>query len=98
MKKLREGRASSMPDYYNYQGVVQILDVTETTLVELQKKGSLDPTPKAGRLFLSSHQMYRLRLVVHMAQTEKINSPEAFEKLEEQWTAPDAALWNWLPW
>jgi hypothetical protein len=83
-----------MPDYYNYQRVVQISGVTETTLVELQQHGFLEPTVKAGKLFLSSHQMYRLPLALNKARTDKINLLEAFKKLEERWIAPDTSLRN----
>jgi hypothetical protein len=83
-----------MADYYNFHRVTQMFGVTEATLVELQVKGFLDPTVKGGRLFLSSHQVYRLRVALHKAQEDKITLLQAFEQLEERWEARTVEVQN----
>ena len=83
-----------MADYYNFHRVSQMFGVTEAVLVELQVKGFLDPTVKGGRLFLSSHQVYRLRMALREAQKEKISLLAACEKLEQRWDAPTAEVQN----
>jgi len=62
-----------MADYYNFQQVVQMCGIAESTLEQLQSKGLLEPTVKRGRPFLSSQQVYRLRIAVHQASEEKID-------------------------
>jgi hypothetical protein len=45
-----------MADYYNFQQVVQMCGIAESTLEQLPSKGLLEPTLKRGRPFLSSQQ------------------------------------------
>jgi len=81
-----------MADYYNFQQVVQMCGIAESTLEQLQSKGLLEPTVKRGRPFLSSHQVYRLRIAVHQASEEKIDLQEALARVEERWLAQTVAL------
>ena len=81
-----------MADYYNFQQVVQICGIAESTLAQLQNKGLLEPTVKRGRPFLSSQQVYRLRIAVHQASEEKIDLQEALARVEERWLAQTVAL------
>lgn len=60
-----------MADYYNFQQVVQMCGIAESTLEQLQSKGLLEPTVKRGRPFLSLQQVYRLRIAVHQASERK---------------------------
>jgi hypothetical protein len=70
-----------MADYYYFQQVVQICGFPEATLWDLQQKGLLEPTVKRGRSFLSSQQVYRLRVAVrHAARKDKIDLLEALKK------------------
>ena len=82
-----------MADYYNFQQVVQMCGIAESTLEQLQSKG-LEPTVKRGRgrPFLSSQQVYRLRIAVHQASEEKIDLQEALARVEERWVAQTVAL------
>jgi DNA-binding transcriptional MerR regulator len=81
-----------MADYYNFQQVVQICGIAESTIAQLQSKGLLEPTIKRGRPFLSSQQVYRLRIAVHQASEEKIDLQEALARVEERWLAQTVAL------
>lgn len=45
------------------------------------------PTVKDGRSFLSSQQLYRLRVAIRWARKEKNDLNEAFQKVEEHWLA-----------
>jgi DNA-binding transcriptional MerR regulator len=81
-----------MADYYNFQQVVQMCGIAESTLEQLQSKGLLEPTVKRGRPFLSSQQVYRLRIGVHQASEEKIDLQEALARVEERWLAQTVAL------
>jgi DNA-binding transcriptional MerR regulator len=81
-----------MADYYNFQQVVQMCGIAESTLEQLQSKGLLEPTVKRGRPFLSSQQVYRLRIAVHQASEEKIDLQEALARVEERWLAQTVAL------
>jgi DNA-binding transcriptional MerR regulator len=81
-----------MADYYNFQQVVQMCGIAESTLEQLQSKGLLEPTVKRGRPFLSSRQVYRLRIAVHQASEEKIDLQEALARVEERWLAQTVAL------
>ena len=81
-----------MADYYNFQQVVQMCGIAESTLEQLQSKGLLEPTVKRGRPFLSSQQVYRLRIAVHRANEEKIDLQEALARVEERWLAQTVAL------
>ena len=76
-----------MADYYNFEQLIQKFGITETTIKNLQTKGFLEPTIKAGRPFLSSQQVYRLRLAVRKAQKDKTDLLEALSKVEERWLA-----------
>ncbi len=76
-----------MADYYTLQQARQTLGITEARLAELQRKGSLVPTVKDGRSFLSSQQLYRLRVAIRWARKEKNDLNEAFQKVEEHWLA-----------
>ena len=80
-----------MADYYNFQQVVQMCGIAESTLEQLQSKGLLEPTVKRGRPFLSSQQVYRLRIAVHQASEEKIDLQEALARVEERWLAQTVA-------
>ncbi len=81
-----------MADYYNFQQVVQMCGIAESTLEQLQSKGLLEPTVKRGRPFLSSQQVYRLRIAVQQASEEKIDLREALSRVEERWLAQTVAL------
>lgn len=81
-----------MADYYNFQQVAQMCGIAESTLEQLQSKGLLEPTVKRGRPFLSSQQVYRLRIAVHQASEEKIDLQEALARVEERWLAQTVAL------
>jgi hypothetical protein len=83
-----------MADYYNFQQVAHICGIAEGTLTQLQNKGLLEPTVKSGRPFLSSQQVYRLRVAVHHAGKEKIALQEALARVEERWLAQTIALRN----
>jgi hypothetical protein len=85
-------RPTVMADYYNFQQVVQMCGIAESTLEQLQSKGLLEPTVKSGRPFLSSRQVYRLRIAVHQASEEKIDLQEALARVEERWLAQTVAL------
>ena len=81
-----------MADYYNFQQVAQICGIAESTLEQLQSKGLLETTVKRGRPFLSSQQVYRLRIAVHQASKEKMDLQEALARVEERWLAQTVAL------
>ena len=81
-----------MADYYNFQQVVQLCGIAESTLEQLQSKGLLEPTVKRGRPFLSSQQVYRMRIAVHQASEGKIDLQEALARVEERWLAQTVAL------
>ena len=76
-----------MPDYYTSQQLAQALGIAETTIIELQKKGLLQPTVKDGRSFFSSRQAHCLRAAVRWARKDKIDLHEAFACVEERWLA-----------
>ncbi len=80
-----------MADYYNFQQLSQMLGITETTIIDLQKKGLLQFTVKNGRAFLSSQQAYRLRVAVRRAHKDKIELFEALSRVEERWLAQSSA-------
>lgn len=48
-----------MADDYNFQQVVQLCGIPESTISELLQQGLLQKTEKGGRAFLSSQQVYR---------------------------------------
>ena len=81
-----------MPDYYNSQQLAQLLGIEEATIMELQRKGLLEPTVKDGRSFLSTQQAYRLRAALRLASKNKIDLLEAFAKVEERWLAQSSSL------
>lgn len=81
-----------MADYYNFAQVVQICGFPEATLLELQQKGLLEPTVKRGRSFLSSQQVYRLRVAVRHARKDKIDLQEALKRVEARWLAQATAF------
>ena len=81
-----------MANYYNFQQVVQMCGIAESTLEQLQSKGLLETTVKRGRLFLSSQQVYRLRIAVHQASEEKIDLQEALARVEKRWLAQTVVL------
>ena len=81
-----------MADYYNFQQVVQMCGIAESTLEQLQSKGLLEPTVKRGRPFLSSQEVYRLRIAVHQASEEKIDLQEALARVEKRWLAQTVVL------
>jgi hypothetical protein len=74
-------------DYYNFEQLTQKFGITEATIKKLQAKGFLEPTIKAGRPFLSSQQVYRLRLAIRKSQKDKVDLLEAISKVEERWLA-----------
>lgn len=76
-----------MADYYNFEQVIQICGVPETTLSELQRNGFLEPTVRSGRSFLSSQQVYRLRVAIRHARKDKIDLQEALKRVEARWLA-----------
>ena len=80
-----------MPDYYTPQQLAQTLGIAETTIIELQKKGLLQPTVKDGRSFFSSRQAHCLRAAVRWARKDKIDLHEAFACVEERWLAHTSA-------
>jgi DNA-binding transcriptional MerR regulator len=80
-----------MADYYNFQQVAQACGISETALTQLQGKGLLEPTVKGGRSFLSSQQVYRLRVAVRHARKDKIDLQEALKRVEERWSAQTIA-------
>jgi len=80
-----------MADYYTFQQATRTLGITEAKITELQRKGVLLPTVKDGRSFLSSQQVYRLRVAVRWARKEKIDLREALAKVEEHWLARSSA-------
>jgi hypothetical protein len=80
-----------MPDYYTFQQAIQTLGITEANITKLQRKGVLLPTVMDGRSFLSSHQVYRLRVAIRWARKDKIDLQEALKKVEEHWLAKSSA-------
>jgi len=80
-----------MPDYYTSQQLAQTLGIAESTIVELQRKGLLQPTVKDGRSFFSSPQAHRLRAAIRWARKDKIDLQEAFARVEERWLAHTSA-------
>ena len=80
-----------MPDYYTSQQLAQALGIAETTIIELQKKGLLQPTVKDGRSFFSSRQAHCLRAAVRWARKGKIDLHVAFACVEERWLAHTSA-------
>ncbi len=80
-----------MSDYYTLQQAAQTLGITESNILELQRKGLLHSTEKDGRSFLSSHQMYRLRVAVRWARKDKIDLQQALQKVEQHWLAKTSA-------
>lgn len=76
-----------MADYYTLQQVSQTLGITEANLAELQRKGLLVPTVKEGKSFLSSQQLYRLRVAIRWARKDKNDLKEALQQVEEHWLA-----------
>jgi hypothetical protein len=80
-----------MPDYYTSQQLAQTIGIAETTIVELQKKGLLQPTVKEGRPFFSSRQAHCLRAAVRWANRDKIELQEAFTRVEARWLAHTTA-------
>ena len=76
-----------MADYYTLQQASQTLGITEARLAELQKKGLLVPTVKDGRSFLSSQQLYRLRVAIRWARKVKNDLNEVLRKVDEHWVA-----------
>jgi len=83
-----------MADYYNLQQAAQICGIAESTLAQLQSKGLLELTVKRGMPFLSSQQVYRLRIALRYASKEKMDLQEALAKVEEHWRAQTVALRN----
>ena len=81
-----------MADYYNFEQVIQICGVPEVTLSELQRNGFLEPTVKRGRSFLSSQQVYRLRVAIRHAHKDKIDLQEALKRVEARWLAQTTAF------
>jgi hypothetical protein len=84
-------RSITMPDYYTPQQLAQTLGIAETTLIELQRKGLLQPTVKEGRPFFSSRQAHCLRAAVRWARNDKIDLHEAFIRVEARWLAHTTA-------
>ena len=80
-----------MPDYYTSQQLAQTLGIAETTIIELQEKGLLQPTVKDGRSFFSSRQAHCLRAAIRWARKDKINLQEAFTCIEARWLAHTTA-------
>jgi DNA-binding transcriptional MerR regulator len=80
-----------MPDYYTSHQLAQTLGIAETTIIELQKKGSLQPTVKDGRSFFSSRQAHWLRAAVRWARKDKIDLQDALARVEERWLAHTTA-------
>ncbi|MGB9432614.1 MAG: hypothetical protein WBQ89_10260 [Candidatus Acidiferrum sp.] len=83
-----------MADYYNFQQVAQICGIAESTLAQLHSKGLLESTVKRGRPFLSSQQVYRLRIALRYASKEKMDLQQALTRVEERWLTQTVALRN----
>ncbi len=81
-----------MADYYNIQQVAQKCGIAESTIAQLESKGLLEPTIKKGMAFLSSQQVYRLRIAVQRAKKERIDLQEALARVEQRWLAQAAVL------
>lgn len=64
----------------------------ETTLSELQRNGFLEPTVRRGRSFLSSQQVYRLRVAVRLARKDKIDLQDALKRVKARWLAQTTAF------
>ncbi len=80
-----------MPDYYTSLQLAQTVGIAETTVIELQSRGLLQPTVKNGRSFFSSRQAHCLRAAVRWARKDKIDLQEAFKRVEERWLAHTTA-------
>jgi len=84
-------RSLTMPDYYTSQQLAQTLGIAEATIIELQRKGLLQPKVKDGRPFFSSRQAHCLRAAVRWAHRDKIDLHEAFTLVEARWLAHTTA-------
>jgi DNA-binding transcriptional MerR regulator len=80
-----------MADYYTSQQLAQTVGIAESTIIELQKKGLLQPTVKDGRSFFSSRQAHCLRAAIRWARKDKIDLQEALTCVEERWLAHTTA-------
>jgi hypothetical protein len=80
-----------MPDFYTSHQLAQTLGIAETTIIELQTKGLLQPMVKDGRSFFSSRQAHCLRAALRWARKDKIDLQEAFRCVEERWLAHTSA-------
>ncbi len=83
-----------MADYFNFRQVAQKCGIAEGTIAQLERNGLLEPTIKKGMAFLSSQQVYRLRIAVQRAKKERIDLQEALAKVEKHWLAQVTALRN----
>ena len=81
-----------MADYFNFQQVAQKCGIAKSTIAQLQSKGLLEPTIKKGMAFLSSQQVYRLRIAVQRAKKERTELQEALARVEAHWLAQTIAL------
>jgi DNA-binding transcriptional MerR regulator len=80
-----------MADYYTSQQLAQTVGIAESTIIELQQKGLLQPTVKDGRSFFSSRQAHCLRAAIRWARKDKIDLQAAFTCVEERWLAHTTA-------